>query len=156
MLTPKDVEQDIRQLLQNERLAVLSTDQKGQPYASLVAFAGTSDLKTIVFCTPHTTRKFANLSANPRVALLINNGGNQPSDVYRAVAVTAIGRAAVSPPGDAPAPSSPKNVAQLYLQKHPHLEDFWRAASTALVAVRVERYFMVHNFQNVYDYRVIR
>jgi hypothetical protein len=35
------VELDIRQLLQNEQLAVLSTEQQGQPYASLLAFAVT-------------------------------------------------------------------------------------------------------------------
>ncbi len=148
MLTPQAVERELRQLFQGEQLAVLSTVQNGQPYASLVAVTATADLAAIVFCTPETTRKFENLSANPRVALLINNSRNQASDIYQAVAVTAIGAAAAVVDAERAA------LAALYLQKHPHLKDFLRATSTALVKVAVERYIMVHNFQNVYDYKV--
>ena len=108
----------------------------------------TDDLAAIVFCTPVTTRKFENLSANPRVALLINNSRNQASDIYQAVAVTAIGKAGTVADGERGA------LAALYLQKHSHLKDFLRADSTALVKVAVERYIMVHNFQNVYEYKV--
>jgi hypothetical protein len=39
-------------LNQRERHAVLSTDSKGQPYSSLVAFALLPDLKGAVFATP--------------------------------------------------------------------------------------------------------
>jgi nitroimidazol reductase NimA-like FMN-containing flavoprotein (pyridoxamine 5'-phosphate oxidase superfamily) len=148
MQTPESVEHDIRQLFQQEQLAVLSTEQNGQPYVSLVAYAATADLQTIIFCTPITTRKYNNLSANPRVAMLINNSRNQASDVYSAVAVTAIG--SVVPVTD----SDRDDLENLYLQKHPHLMDFLRTRTTALVRVRIERYIMVHNFQNVYDYRV--
>lgn len=148
MQTPQSVQHEIRQLCQNEQLAVLSTEQNGQPYVSLVAFAATTDLETIVFCTPITTRKYDNLSANPRVALLIDNSRNQASDVYRAVAVTAIG--SVLPVTD----SDREDLENIYLQKHPHLMDFLRKRTTALVRVQIERYIMVHNFQNVYDYRV--
>jgi nitroimidazol reductase NimA-like FMN-containing flavoprotein (pyridoxamine 5'-phosphate oxidase superfamily) len=149
MQTPDSVAQEIRQLCQKENLAVLSTEQKGQPYVSLVAYAATMDLGTIVFCTPITTRKYDNLSANPRVAMLINNSRNQASDVYRAVAVTAIG--SVVPVSD----SDREDLEKLYLEKHPHLMDFLRTRTTAMVRVRIERYIMVHNFQNVYEYRVI-
>jgi nitroimidazol reductase NimA-like FMN-containing flavoprotein (pyridoxamine 5'-phosphate oxidase superfamily) len=148
MATPDVVENKIRQLLEEERLAVVSTDQGGQPYASLVAFAATTDLRTIAFCTPRTTRKFANLSCNPRVAVLINNSRNESSDIYRAVAVTAIGTATAA---DGPAS---EDIRRLYLEKHPHLKDFLQVASTAVVQVQVDRYLMVHHFQNVYDYRI--
>lgn len=148
MQTPESVEQEIRQLSQNEQLAVLSTEQNGQPYVNLVAYAATMDLETIVFCTPITTRKYDNLSANPRVALLIDNSRNKASDIYSAVAVTAIG--SVAPVSD----SDRDHLENLYLKKHPHLIDFLRTRTTALVRVQIERYIMVHNFQNVYDYRV--
>lgn len=148
MQTPESVEREIRQLCQKERLAVLSTEQNGQPYVSLVAYAATTTLDTIVFCTPVTTRKYHNLSANPQVAMLIDNSRNQASDIYSAVAVTAIG--SVVPVAD----SDRDSLENLYLQKHPHLMDFLRTQTTALVRVRIERYLMVYNFQNVYDYRV--
>lgn len=149
MSTPERVEKDIKHLVSNERLAVLSTNQKNQPYASLVAFAATDDLKTIVFCTPQTTRKFANLNDNPQVALLIENSRNQAADIYSAFAATAIGVAKVLSPGRAK-----DDLKKLYLQKHPQLADFLRAETTALVEVKIQRYLMVQNFQNVYDYRV--
>jgi hypothetical protein len=94
MQTRETVEHDIRQLLKNEQLAVLSTEQQGQPYASLVAFAVTAGLGNLVFCTPKTTRKFSNLANNPRAAMLINNCRNQASDINNAVSVTAVGKAA--------------------------------------------------------------
>ena len=59
------------------RLAVLATQHEGKPYASLVAFAATDDLKTIIFATTRSTRKFVYLSSNPAVALLIDNRTNE-------------------------------------------------------------------------------
>ena len=142
------VEHDIRQLLQNEQLGVLSTEQQGQPYASLVAFAVTIGLGDLVFCTPKTTRKFSNLANNPRVAMLINNCRNQASDIDNAVSVTAVGKATEV------VDTSRENLGALFLQKHPHLREFLQAESTALVRIRVQRYFMVRKFQEVYEYVV--
>jgi nitroimidazol reductase NimA-like FMN-containing flavoprotein (pyridoxamine 5'-phosphate oxidase superfamily) len=142
------VEHDIRQLLQDEQLAVLSTEQQGQPYASLVAFAVTAELADIFFCTPKTTRKFSNLVNNPRVAMLINNCRNQLSDIYSAISVTAVGKAVEV------TDSSKEDQSALYLQKHPHLKEFLWTETTALVQVRVERYFLVRKFQDVYEYKV--
>jgi nitroimidazol reductase NimA-like FMN-containing flavoprotein (pyridoxamine 5'-phosphate oxidase superfamily) len=144
----KTVERNIRQLLQNEQLAVLSTEQQGQPYASLVAFAATPDLANLFFCTPKTTRKFSNLTTNPRVAMLINNCRNQSSDIYSAVSVTAVGKATEV------ADSSRQDLSALYLRKLPHLKEFLWAETTALIQVRVERYVLVRKFQDVYEYKV--
>jgi nitroimidazol reductase NimA-like FMN-containing flavoprotein (pyridoxamine 5'-phosphate oxidase superfamily) len=148
MHTRENVEHDIRQLLQNEQLAVLSTEQQGQPYASLVAFAVTAGLGNLVFCTPKTTRKFSNLTNNPRVAMLINNCRNQASDIDNAVSVTAVGKAAEV------VDTSKEDLSALYLQKHLHLKEFLQAESTALVRIRVQHYFMVRKFQDVYEYDV--
>jgi nitroimidazol reductase NimA-like FMN-containing flavoprotein (pyridoxamine 5'-phosphate oxidase superfamily) len=148
MQTRETVEHDIRQLLQNEQLGVLSTEQQGQPYASLVAFAVTTGLGNLVFCTPKTTRKYSNLANNPRVAMLINNCRNQASDIDNAVSVTAVGKATEV------VDTSRENLGALFLQKHPHLKEFLQAESTALVRIRVQRYFMVRKFQEVYEHVV--
>jgi nitroimidazol reductase NimA-like FMN-containing flavoprotein (pyridoxamine 5'-phosphate oxidase superfamily) len=148
MQTRQIVEHDIRQLLQNEKLAVLSTEQQGQPYASLVAFAVTTGLGDLVLCTPKTTRKYSNLANNPRVAMLINNCRNQTSDIDNAISVTAVGKA------HKVVDTSKEDLSTLYLKKHPHLGQFLQAESTALVRIRVERYFMVRKFQDVYEYTV--
>jgi heme iron utilization protein len=148
MQTRETVEHDIRQLLQNEQLAVLSTERQGQPYASLVAFAVTEGLGDLVFCTPKATRKFSNLADNPQVAMLINNCRNRTSDIDDAVSVTAVGRAVEV------VDTSREDLSALYLQKHPNLKEFLQAESTAMVRIRVERYFMVRKFQDVYAYEI--
>jgi nitroimidazol reductase NimA-like FMN-containing flavoprotein (pyridoxamine 5'-phosphate oxidase superfamily) len=148
MQTRETVEHDIRQLLQSEQLAVLSTEQQGQPYASLVAFAVTAELGNILFGTPKTTRKFSNLTHNPRVAMLINNCLNQAFASDNAVSVTAVGNATEV------VDFSRQDLSALFVKKHPHLKAFLGAEDTALVRVRIDRYILVRKFQDVYIYEV--
>ena len=93
METSEDIQKHIRDLFASQSLAVLATHNQEQPYSSLVAFVATEDLKHIDFVTPKTTRKFANLTADNRVAVLINSSTNQSSDFHQALAVTAVGEA---------------------------------------------------------------
>ena len=135
----------IKALFASQKLAALSTQGDGQPYASLVAFYATDDLKYIYFATPQTTRKFANLKAHNRVAVMINNSSNLASDFHQAIAVTAVGIAEEVLGADK------KPILIGYLSKHPHLEDFVRAPTCALVRVSVKTYYAVRNFQNVME-----
>ena len=132
-------------LFRSQNLATLATHNDGQPYASLVAFHASEDLKHICFVTPTTTRKFANLTADNRVAVMVNSSTNQASDFHRAISVTAIGRAEVVDGSDS------ETILVQYLAKHPHLEEFVRSPSCALVQVAVDSYYMVKNFQNVME-----
>ena len=70
----------------------------GQPYLSLMAFAVTPDLKTIIVATDRGARKYANLKAEPRVALLIDNRSNTPADTQEAVAITVLDQAMEATP----------------------------------------------------------
>lgn len=133
----------VAELFRSQNLATLSTHHAGQPYASLVAFVANNDLDEIYFATPTTTRKYANLLADSRVAMLINSSMNQASDFHQAISVTAVGKAKDVKGKDK------KRVLERYLTKHPHLEDFVRSPTCALVRVSVESYYMVKNFQNV-------
>ncbi len=133
----------VAELFRSQNLATLSTQHAGQPYASLVAFVASDDLDQIYFATPTTTRKYANLVADSRVAMLINSSMNQTSDFHRAISVTAVGKAKDVTEKDK------KRILDQYLAKHPHLEDFVRSPTCALVRVFVESYYMVKNFQHV-------
>jgi len=53
------VKRDLKKLLQSQPLAVLATQSRGQPYASLIAFASSDDLKSLYFATTRATRKYA-------------------------------------------------------------------------------------------------
>ena len=138
----------LRTLLTTQPLAVLATLQNGHPYASLVAFVASDDLRRIAFVTPRATTKFRNLFDAPQVSLLIESRTHSVEDFTAGAAVTALCRAAEI--GD-------KLGAELlasFLRKHPHLESFARSPSTALCGVEVETYFLVTRFQHVVEMRI--
>ena len=135
----------LEELFGSQSLAALSTHHDGQPYASLVAFYADEDLKHIYFVTPKTTRKYANLTADNRVAIMVNSATNQIADFHRAISVTAVGKAKDVADADK------ERILTQYLAKHPYLEDFVRSPTCALVGVAVESYFMVKNFQHVME-----
>ena len=138
----------IKNLCSSQKLAVLSTHRGNQPYASLVAFAATDDLRFIYFATPITTRKYKNFSANPQVSMLINSGENQESDFHRAMAVTITGKASVIDSNES------RDQQKLYLEKHPYLVDFVNSPTCALVSIKVKSYFLVKNFQQVMELHI--
>lgn len=133
----------LKKLFREQTLASLATQHAGQPYANLIAFYASDDLRHIYFVTPRATRKFTNITADNRVAVLINSSINEDSDFHQAVSVTAVGR-------DTEAKGADKVVLLgRYLSKHPHLEEFANAPTCALIRVAVETYYLVENFQNV-------
>ncbi|MFO7750716.1 MAG: pyridoxamine 5'-phosphate oxidase family protein [Desulfobacteraceae bacterium] len=142
------LEQQIAALFASQDLAVLSTQKNNQPYASLVAFTVSSDLTLLYFLTPTTTRKYDHLTANPPVSILVHDSQNQADDIYRAVSVTGTGVAAVVDK------EKEKEALALFLKKHPHLNEFSRAPTTAFICITMHRYYMVSRFQNVVELEI--
>jgi nitroimidazol reductase NimA-like FMN-containing flavoprotein (pyridoxamine 5'-phosphate oxidase superfamily) len=141
MNTP--IEPFLKSLFDSQQFAVLATQEKGQPYMSLMAFAATDDLRGLIFATDRSTRKFANVKDDVHTAVLIDNRSNRSSDTRTAAAVTAIGIA------EELAGEERERLLGIYLAKHPHLEHFARLPSCALIRVRVGSYFVVTRFQEV-------
>jgi nitroimidazol reductase NimA-like FMN-containing flavoprotein (pyridoxamine 5'-phosphate oxidase superfamily) len=139
----------VKDLCGTQRSAVLATQEGSQPYLSLMAFAATPDLKTIIVATDRRTRKYANLMAEPRVALLIDNRSNTPADTQEAVAITVVGQAREAPPEER------ERFLRLFLSKHPHLEDFATSVTCALIAVQVSTYVVVQRFEEVQEMRMV-
>ncbi len=138
----------VMDLCETQRTAALATQEGGQPYLSLMAFAVTPDLKTIILATDRRTRKYANLMAEPRVALLIDNRNNIPADTREAVAITVLGQASEA------APEEREKFLRLFLDEHPNLEDFATSPTCALIAVRVSTYIVVQHFGEVQELRM--
>jgi nitroimidazol reductase NimA-like FMN-containing flavoprotein (pyridoxamine 5'-phosphate oxidase superfamily) len=132
-------------LLKDQNLAVLSTDLKGRPYASLVGFLAGEGLKHLFFVTTRATRKYDALTSNPRVAMLIDNRSNSFQDFREAMAVTAVGKAREI------AKDENRGVVEAYVEKHPHLADFISSPTSALISVEVNTYLVVTRFQQVME-----
>ena len=128
MDTNKQFRNRLGELFGSQNLAALSTHHAGQPYASLVAFYAGDDL-----------------SADNRVAVMVNSSTNQVSDFHQAISVTAVGKAEEVVGADK------EPILGQYLAKHPYLEDFVRSPTCALVRVSVDSYYLVKNFQNVME-----
>jgi nitroimidazol reductase NimA-like FMN-containing flavoprotein (pyridoxamine 5'-phosphate oxidase superfamily) len=133
----------LRQLFARQRLGVLATHGPDSPYASLVAVRADDDLRHLYFSTTRATRKFQFLSAEPRVAMLVDSRSDDDLDFHGAVAATAVGTARELE-GDA-------RAAQLtaFLARHPHLRPFASSPTSALVELEVDTYYIVSRFQNV-------
>lgn len=140
------IRQEISRLAASQLLAVLSTQREGQPYASLVAFVVSEDLTNMYFATARSTRKFRNIEHDKRVALLVDNRSNQSEDFHAAAAVTVIGTAIEEENGPAR-----EKALKKYLARHPYLEDFVKAPTTARMRVDISRYIMVTRFQEVFE-----
>jgi hypothetical protein len=108
----------------------------------------TDDLKHLLFATTRATRKFVNISKNPKVAMVVDNRSNEESDFHQAAAVTATGvvKEIMGP--------EKARFQKLYLSKHPYLKDFVSSPTCALLKVEVETYTIVNRFQNVIELHI--
>lgn len=139
--------QSIKQLCEDQSFAVLATKGTDQPYSSLIGFATSEKLDYIVFATPVQTRKFNLLTHNQKVSLLIDNRSNQPDSINRISALTAIGSVSVLEKE-----SEIKEWSNILMDKHPYLSKFINASSTAIVLIKVNKYFYVRRFQEVVEW----
>jgi nitroimidazol reductase NimA-like FMN-containing flavoprotein (pyridoxamine 5'-phosphate oxidase superfamily) len=138
----------LKDLFSSQRLAVLATQSKKQPYGNLVAFMATNDLKHLLFATTRATRKYANISSNPRIAMVVDNRSNQEADFHQAAAVTATGVVKEVEGAEK------GRFQKLYLSKHPYLKEFVSSPTCALLKVEVETYYVVNRFQNVTELHI--
>jgi nitroimidazol reductase NimA-like FMN-containing flavoprotein (pyridoxamine 5'-phosphate oxidase superfamily) len=149
LLTEKDELKNLLQkLFTSQLLAVLGTQGQSGPYGNLVAFAATDDLKSILFATTRSTRKYDNLMQTPRVAMVMDNRSNDEEDFHEAVAVTATGSVKEIEGAEKDA------LRSLFLSRHPYLIDFVSAPTCALLKVDVETYYIVRQFQKVMELHI--
>ncbi len=139
----REIAAAVRELLEAQRVGVLGTYGLGSPYCSLVGFSFEPGLERLYFATTRATRKYANLSETGRVALLVDNRANREEDLHEASALTAVG-----PVKEVSGPERDR-AAAAYKARHPSLADFVDSPTTALLALNVERYFLVRRFQEV-------
>ena len=140
----RQIAHQIAQLVQDQPYAVLCTQAGGQPYGSLVAFAVTEDLRSAVFATPVSTRKYRLLCECDHVALVIDSRFGSNADMMNIEAVTATGRAT-----EVPAGSDHDRWPGLLISRHRQLEGFVKSPTTAVFRVEILRYFHVSHFQEV-------
>ena len=140
----------MKSLNKSERHAVLATTMQSKPYASLVSFALTRDMKGVLFTTPKSTRKYRNIIENNHVALLIDNRNNTEEAYMGAESISILGTAKPVRRG-----KRWQELSRIFLRKHPALRGFVESPSTALILVEATRCIHVSRFQMISEW-VIR
>jgi nitroimidazol reductase NimA-like FMN-containing flavoprotein (pyridoxamine 5'-phosphate oxidase superfamily) len=140
----------LKVLNKKQNFGVLATNDKGQPYTSLISFALTPDLQRLIFATPKDTSKYKNIRNTKEVAILIDDRSGTPKKLMATEAVTIIGTARYVRRG-----KIRNELAAIYLKKHPDLEEFIQSDTTALIVVEATRCIHVGKFQmiSVWDCR---
>jgi len=142
------LQNDIRKLLDKQRLAVLATVGDEKPYTSLIAFDFTSNLSFIYFATPRETRKYANLISRPFVSFLIDSRTNSEKDFHQAAALT------VQAKCQEISREEKSSACLSFIRRHPSLVNFVESPTTAFIQATVEKYIYVRDFQQVFEYKV--
>ena len=152
-MNPKNetsITKTVQRLFAKQRLACLATSKSKKPHTSLVAFAATEDLKTILFATTKSSKKYAYLKANHRVSMLIDDRTNRIADFKEGTAVTVIGRA------EELELDRENRYLKLYVKQHPYLKEFVESEHSSLFRIEVENYRVVTRFQQVDELRMKR
>jgi nitroimidazol reductase NimA-like FMN-containing flavoprotein (pyridoxamine 5'-phosphate oxidase superfamily) len=122
----------LRDLFAAQRYAVLGSQGAERVGLHLMAVAVTDDLRAFILATERATGKYANLKANPRVSLLVDNRANQSEDTQTALALNVDGLA------EEVSGAEREALARCFLARHPQLLSFVRSPTCALFRVRVE------------------
>ena len=101
-------------------------------HSTLVAFVAEVSLKKLYICTPKSTRKYSHLTLNPSVSLLLHNCSNTSRDITDARALSISGIAQVLD-GE-----FLEEIKQLYLKKHPQLEELVHSPHSAMIEISVQ------------------
>ena len=136
-----ELKKEIEQVLNKCRLATLATSDGVSPYASLIGFASMDKDFSIIFATPSSGRKYRNLKAIPKAALLISAASGTDNDFYEASALTITGKCEEI--------SQKNESVTCYIKKFPELENFANDQETAFFRLKSESFYLVKNFQEV-------
>lgn len=137
----------VEETLDNQKFGVLATLMDEYPYTSAVMFATPPDAKYMLFATPRSTRKYVNLKKHPKASIFVNNAANRISDVSEAIGITALGDAAelFNTPENQP-------CFDILRRKHPSMQEFIDSQATAVFMLKIHKYYVVRNFQQVYEF----
>ncbi|MFN3534539.1 MAG: pyridoxamine 5'-phosphate oxidase family protein [Desulfatiglandales bacterium] len=142
------IRENIRRILEQNRFAVLATQLRGQPHASLIAFTPLEGITFLGFATYRNTLKYQSIQEDGRVAILIEDRGKEPGPLDRRMVLTAIGEAIKT------SKEALEAHIRRHLARHPDLEGFLSSQDCEFVVVSVNAYQLVKGIGAVEWYTV--
>lgn len=136
----------MKQIIRQNDLCVLATTDRDRPHSSLMSYVTDDECRHLYLVTsPHTT-KFANLSANPNVSVLIDDReASSPEDRGRVRSLTITGKAApVKDAGD-----KAVGLARLAALR-PHLKPITGDPEVEVVEIKIETILFLDGVAKTY------
>ena len=138
------VRYSIQSVLDTTDLAVLATENAGQPHTSLIAITPLDGCQRLLFATYRNTRKHTNLMQNRRVSVLIDGRSRSAGPLVQSgFILTAVGCAQEI------SAQAYDTLLRAHLQRHPELASFTRSPDCVLLQVLVEAYQIVRGIDDV-------
>lgn len=137
--------EELKKLSQNQTFAVLASLAEDEVYNSLISYALGNDFKEIIFASPEDTKKIHCIQNNKNVSLLIDNRDANPKSINDIYALTVSGEAEILK-------DDSSHYKDQLKERHPYLEEFVDAPSTVIVRVKVDHYYYVGSFQEVFTW----
>lgn len=140
------IKNKIRIMVETQATGVLATVVDQRPYASLVAFSYSPDLKKIFFATPNNTTKYRNLTGNPNISLIIDSRICNPKDFSLSAAVTVMGEA-----HELAGPDRSRRLED-HSARLPGLAEFFSSPAMAMFQIDVHSYIVAEGLTEVAVY----
>ncbi len=147
MKTPVDSKGYVRQVLNNNRFAVLATVNNNKPHACLIAVTVTDDLLQLLFATYKNTSKYTNLTQNENVCILFENRNDKKNSKQEITVLTAFGKATEIK-------TEHSDALNTQLLRHPELNTFLSSSNCAFFRVNVDAYQLVLGVDEIYWWKI--
>ena len=135
----------IAELVQAQGHLVLATSSEGQPHASLMSYCPSPDGREFWLATLPGTRKYANLCANPRASLLVDDRQGDRQGGAPSLALTI--EAELSPFAS---PVDEVAARWALLARHPELAGFLALDGVLVLRLRGLHYQLLHGLTEVF------
>ena len=131
------------ELTKNQHFGIISSlDKLNKIESNLISFAMSEDLKSLIFYTPKTSKKYNRIVGNDNVCIYINNTINEGRDISKALGISV----------SANYNAKPQNLAELsllYSRKLPFMMGFVNSQSFTPIVVSIDTIEVTLRFQEV-------
>ncbi|WP_045214784.1 pyridoxamine 5'-phosphate oxidase family protein [Desulfonatronovibrio magnus] len=133
----------ILKIMKQNDLAVLTTSTENQPHCSLMAFICDDKGHNIFMLTQKDSSKFRNISANPKVAVMIDTRTQSP-DRSSIKALTVKGTCS-------PAQSIDQDtLKEQLLKQHPQLQGLAAQRDAIILQIKAESFLLLDGVSDAY------
>jgi nitroimidazol reductase NimA-like FMN-containing flavoprotein (pyridoxamine 5'-phosphate oxidase superfamily) len=136
----------MKDIVKGNDLCVLATVSEGKPHCSLMSYITDDECSEIYMISHKQTKKYANLTANPIVSLLIDTREEEKG--RRRIDIKAL---TVS--GEFQTINNPEKkdlIRSKFLKRHPHLTDFLNDPEAELFSIKIRSFQLLDGVKDAF------